>query len=511
MVKQKGRIIAKYLEYCICCLFFITVCVEGFAQSRFTKTSAQLAKLKNLQAAVESNPESIKNHETFLKALLPDDPYLKSQYAVWLKRFPKSSAVPFSIGKHLVSFLYPEGSGYLLKAVELKPGYAEAWYLLGANAEISGNTLSQEYMANAKKAEPENPKYAMSYAYSFKNTDSARFDSLLLAVAFRFPESAEAPLALTFLALNSQNENEKIAFYEQLYKRYSAKPSQSSSFGIESYYHYLLDKNPKKAFDIALNMVLEPKVNHYQWSENLNLARTVRDVRSMMDQNKPALVLEMLRALPASYQNDERYVLVRTEAIEATLDSKAAYDTLSLFYAKQPGTRGRTALLAYAKKLGKDEQQVDIEIQNMRESSAAPATDFSLEQYYKGGRTSLADHKGKIVLLTHWFPACGPCRAEFPHLDSVVKKFDSKDVAYLGINAARNQDAHVLPFMSSTGYSFIPIKEEPSRDKGNLDYDGVPQNYLIDQKGRIIFSNFRIDETNEDMLKMMISELLKHK
>ena len=98
--------------------------------------------------------------------------------------------------------------------------------------------------------------------------------------------------------------------------------------------------------------------------------------------------------------------------------------------------------------------------------------------------------------------------AEFPHLESVIKKYNNKELVYLGINTERKQDEYVLPFLRSKRYSFLPLKEEP-RDKGNLHYWGVPQNYLIDQKGRVIFSDFRIDESNEDMLDLMIKELLE--
>ena len=508
-MQHNKRIRTIALVNFIYCLFFAAIIDSTQAQSILIKTSPQLANIKRLQAMVEAYPESLKTHQTFLEALDPDDPYLKIQYAIWLKRFPKLFNVPFSIGKWFVEKLYPEGREFLLKAVELNPKHAESWFLLGSDAANYGNTLAQQnYMAKAKEAEPENSKYAFQYAYSFKDTNPAKYDSLSIAVAFRFPESEEAPIALTYLALNSKNLNEKFAFFEQLYKRYSAKPYPSSTYGIQVFFNLLLEKDPQRAFEVALNMVIEPKVNHYEWSKNLNLARTFRDAKNLMVLNNPSKALEILNGLSADNRENERYVLFKTETIEAIYSSEAAYDTLSLFYAKRPGIKSRFALLAYARKVGKDEKQVDLEIRSLREASSSIAKDFYLERYTDTTRVSLSDHKGKIILLTYWFPACTPCLEEFPHLESVIKKYTNKELVYLGINTERKQDGYVLPFIRLRRYSFISLKEQP-RDKGNLDYFGVPQNYLIDQKGRVIFSDFRIDESNEDMLDLMIKELLE--
>jgi len=124
----------------------------------------------------------------------------------------------------------------------------------------------------------------------------------------------------------------------------------------------------------------------------------------------------------------------------------------------------------------------------------------------------LADYKGKVVLLTYWFPGCGPCRGEFPHFESVLKKFNRNDVAYLGLNVEPLQDEAVVPFLKESGYTFTALHDSRKRVKGNLDdNNSEPTNFLIDQKGRIVFSKFRIDENNEKTLELMIKELLATK
>ncbi|RYE24276.1 MAG: redoxin domain-containing protein, partial [Sphingobacteriaceae bacterium] len=129
----------------------------------------------------------------------------------------------------------------------------------------------------------------------------------------------------------------------------------------------------------------------------------------------------------------ETLVLFKAEAAEADKQVRAAYDSLAAAYSKLPADKYHVALLKYGAELGLDSNRVIQNIRTIRISSAKKATDFQLKNYYTVGKASLADYAGKVVLLTYWFPGCGPCRAEFPHFESVMKKLDSQKVAYLGL------------------------------------------------------------------------------
>ncbi|MES2108413.1 MAG: TlpA disulfide reductase family protein, partial [Bacteroidota bacterium] len=107
-----------------------------------------------------------------------------------------------------------------------------------------------------------------------------------------------------------------------------------------------------------------------------------------------------------------------------------------------------------------------------------------------------------------WFPACGPCRAEFPHFQAVIDKFRDKDVVYVGIDVSPEQDPYVLPLLKNTKFSFIPLRGTQEFAKNNYGVDGEPTNFLIDKDGKIIFKDFRIDNTNHRTLELMISSLL---
>ena len=166
-------------------------------------------------------------------------------------------------------------------------------------------------------------------------------------------------------------------------------------------------------------------------------------------------------------------------------------------------------LADYGSKLGKSTTLGKSDIQAKLDEEAVPATGFDLKQYLNPGTINLEDLKGKVVLLTYWFPGCGPCRGEFPHFENVLEKYDREEVVYLGINIAPEQDDYVIPFMEGTGYTFIPLHEEDGRNKGNLDNGrAAPVNFLINRKGEMVFSRFMINANNERTLERMIEVLL---
>lgn len=119
----------------------------------------------------------------------------------------------------------------------------------------------------------------------------------------------------------------------------------------------------------------------------------------------------------------------------------------------------------------------------------------------------LADNKGKVVLMTFWFPGCGPCRAEMPHFENVLKKINRENLVFIGAQTIRSQDGFVDSFMENNQYTFVPLKS--TKEVVN-DYNAIvaPTNILIDKEGRIAYSNFVIKASNERMLELMLNTLL---
>jgi len=492
-----------------------------YAQNKLPFNSSELAQIKKLKAKVEANPASLEAHNAFISAFRihnkMDDLALEAQYNIWTKQFPKIYTVPFAIGEAYANQENPKATPFLSQACALKPDKAEVWSMLATIALLKNNIEGrQAYLKKAMQFDPANADYAFYYAGTFEDTDPTRYDSLSLEVARKFPNSERSSQALYWLAAKSTLPAEKIAYYKQIYNRKSDQLSDWYLSGMLAYFDFLLKTNPEQAFELGLTMVIEGKINRNLWKDRLKVADAFLRVRKLLAENNPKEALSLLNTVNLldpmfgsfTIDAEEYLALYKAEVADAAAQTQFAYNSLVLLYSKEPTEGLRSPLFKYGNKLGMDSNSVVKSIWKIRDSSAKQATNFSLENYLSAGKTALSDFKGKIILVTYWFPGCGPCRGEFPHFESVLKRFNKNEVIYLGLNLEPSQNEAVLPFLKQTGFSFTPLHDDRGRQKGNLTADGAPTNYLIDQKGRIVFSGFRIDAENERTLELMIKELL---
>ncbi|MFD2871695.1 redoxin family protein [Mucilaginibacter ximonensis] len=487
---------------------------SGYYFPAYLKRAAKLAArttdpaaLEKLKKAVEAAPDSLNRHQAYIEAIGPDNPEIITRYNVLMKEFPQSAIIPYALAKAYIDKESPKARPYLLKAVEINPKFAPAWYGLWVDDLRWGNfEEGWEYLRKAIAADPSNPEYQYRYATSFMGLDQQKFADLSFKIARDFPDSEYAIRALGYLAACSGTTQLRIKCYQMLHDDF---PKEKTEAYMSSYFDVLLAANPEKARELAMEMKL---VNSAEWSDLLTQAESFIQGKKLMDQNQPAEALAILNKIKLarySAYSKERLLLLKAEATDQTGNHFAAYDMLMRVFVKDPSPELSAALYAYGAKSGKNDAAVKTDIYAELNADAKAATPFSLKKYIGEGKASLADYKGKVLLLTYWFPGCGPCRAEMPFFENVVKQYKSRPLAYVGINIVPEQDEYVIPFHNSSGFSFTPLAELKGRDKGNLDNQGsAPTNFLLDQNGRIIFSDFSIHAENETHLKMMIDLLL---
>ncbi|WP_192849664.1 TlpA disulfide reductase family protein [Phaeobacter porticola] len=128
------------------------------------------------------------------------------------------------------------------------------------------------------------------------------------------------------------------------------------------------------------------------------------------------------------------------------------------------------------------------------------------------GTATLADYKGKIVLLNFWATWCAPCRAEMPMLSELQTELGGDDFEVLTLATGRNSPTGIQKFFDETGIDNLPRHQDPkqavAREMAIL---GLPITVLLDREGAEI-ARLRGDaEWNSESAKSIIRALIEAK
>jgi len=116
-------------------------------------------------------------------------------------------------------------------------------------------------------------------------------------------------------------------------------------------------------------------------------------------------------------------------------------------------------------------------------ASASMAPSFSLPSR-SGDTVSLAQLKGKVVMLNFWASWCGPCRQEMPLLDQMHKRYSSLGFTLVGVNVdANSKDAE--EWLSKTPVSFPVLFDRESKVSKLYDVSAMPSTVFIDRQGNV--------------------------
>jgi len=103
----------------------------------------------------------------------------------------------------------------------------------------------------------------------------------------------------------------------------------------------------------------------------------------------------------------------------------------------------------------------------------------------QGRPRSLAEFRGKVVLLNIWATWCGPCRREMPSLDRLEGLFGGSDFKVVALSIDRAGLEVVRKFYTNVGIRNLAIYVDSSgKVTRELATVGVPATLLIDRTGR---------------------------
>ncbi|MGB4775939.1 MAG: redoxin domain-containing protein [Daejeonella sp.] len=192
-------------------------------------------------------------------------------------------------------------------------------------------------------------------------------------------------------------------------------------------------------------------------------------------------------------------------------------DQLKALYSKEKGSeQGYEDYVASLEAQAKEKMRQEIIAQMINDK--APA--FSLKDT-EGKPVSLADLKGKVVVIDFWATWCRPCLASFPGMQKAVTKYqDNPDVKFVFINTRETGEKRlekVKNLIEKNKYTFHVLMDEEKEGKhvtaNAFEVQGIPVKFVIDKNGMTRFKKLGFsgdtDETAEEV-SIMIDTLLKN-
>lgn len=120
------------------------------------------------------------------------------------------------------------------------------------------------------------------------------------------------------------------------------------------------------------------------------------------------------------------------------------------------------------------------------ERPAAPTIEYELlNTADRGKKISIADFRGKAVVVNFWASWCVPCKEETPYLQSVYEKYRSRGLVVLGID---NEDlrSDARRFLERYGVTYPAVYSKGSSSAGRWGVTGYPETFFVDRTGRLV-------------------------
>jgi cytochrome c biogenesis protein CcmG/thiol:disulfide interchange protein DsbE len=120
----------------------------------------------------------------------------------------------------------------------------------------------------------------------------------------------------------------------------------------------------------------------------------------------------------------------------------------------------------------------------MARGERPPAPLAELPWLQRSGRGSLADYKGKVVVLNVWASWCDPCREEVPLLQRTHDRIAAKGGTVLGVDTQDASDK-ARAFLAERKATFPSLRDRDRSYGREFGVAGYPETFLIDRAGRV--------------------------
>ncbi len=144
-----------------------------------------------------------------------------------------------------------------------------------------------------------------------------------------------------------------------------------------------------------------------------------------------------------------------------------------------------------------------------------PAPAFTLEDL-SGKKVSLANYKGKAVLINFWATWCGPCKIETPWLIDLRNRYAAEGFEVLGISAddidrgdpqkLSDEKKEIARFVQQMHMPYPVLIDGDSISTPYGGLDALPASFFVDRDGTVVAAQLGL--TSKDEIEANIKKAL---
>jgi len=142
---------------------------------------------------------------------------------------------------------------------------------------------------------------------------------------------------------------------------------------------------------------------------------------------------------------------------------------------------------------------------SLSQPQSGTAPNFALPLIGEDGDFSLAEQRGKVVVVNFWGSWCKPCEAEAPMLQRTWEEYQDRGVVFVGV-AVKDPENKSLEFMQRFNITYPNVSDVGGKTEKDYRTQGVPETFVVDRDGKIV--KFFFAQPRESELRAVIEEAL---
>ena len=118
---------------------------------------------------------------------------------------------------------------------------------------------------------------------------------------------------------------------------------------------------------------------------------------------------------------------------------------------------------------------------------------------------------GKVTVISFWATWCSPCKRELDAIADIYPDWvDEYDVEVIAITIDNSRQLTKVPgIVSSKKWDYTVLSDSKQKLQRALNFETIPQTFVLDKEGNIVYSHNGYNPGDEDELEDVIAKYAK--